>query len=131
MVPEIKIKALMKKFMKGNITAPEQAMLGQLWDLYDVDELAQLMDEAGAGLTLSRPGPFSQAEVAAIVHHIVEQCKTKAVAEDRKQRTWQLRRLKGIVTYIVLLAALGMPQFIKDSQYHISSEQICLLSRYK
>ncbi|GAB3426254.1 FecR family protein [Niabella aquatica] len=118
MEPEIKIKALMKKYMNGSITPRERWVLMQLWDLYDTAELVQLMEEAGAGLPLQPMELFSQASAEAMAHAIVKQCRAEAAAKAAKRRSLRLKWLKGIAACVLLAAvAVWALQLIRDRQY--------------
>ncbi|MBZ4190562.1 FecR domain-containing protein [Niabella beijingensis] len=109
------IKSLIKKHLEGSATAQEEAAFIQLWNLYDDEELAQLIEEVNAEMPSPPAENLPKVDAAALARKIVTIAAARKVAQ--RKRTL-VKYAVPIAASVLLVVGLWMNKVLSERQQY-------------
>ena len=109
------IKSLIKKHLDGSATEQEKAAFIQLWNLYDDEELAQLIEEVNAEIPLPPAENLPKVDASALAHKIVTIAASRKLAQRKKTL---VKYTVSIAASILLIAGIWLNKVLSEKQQY-------------
>ncbi len=109
------IKSLIKKHLDGSATEQEKAAFIQFWNLYNDEELAQLIEEVNAEIPLPPAENLPKVNASALAHKIVTIAASRKLAQRKKTL---VKYTVSVAASILLIAGIWINSVLSEKQQY-------------